>query len=64
MFDYLISAANIMGLAACVYIAYLFFVHARAIGSGARQNRAKVKRDADSGERYAANPRPDYYYVM
>ena len=64
MLEYLIGAANVVSLAGCVYIAYLFFAAARSSRSGVRQNRAKITRDSASGEQYAASPQPDYYYVM
>ncbi|MEO7728819.1 MAG: hypothetical protein ABIS45_16325 [Burkholderiales bacterium] len=63
MFDYLISAANVLGLTACFYIAYLFIVAARS-RSPTRQNGVKVMRESVSCELQVASAQPDYYYAM
>lgn len=63
MLDYLISAANVLGLAGCFYIAYLFIVAARS-RSRTRQNGVKVMRASASWEQHVASEQPDYYYAM
>ena len=64
MLEYLISAANIIGLAMCVYIAYFVLISARSTHSGVRQNRVKVIRDSAASEHYFRSEEPGCYYVM
>ena len=64
MLDYLIGTANVVCLAGCVYIAYVFIVGAGAARTSARQNRMRLKLASETGEQPAAGSQLDYYYVM